>query len=699
MRKISKVLAIVLAFVMVLCPVLTAAAETEVLYSSAILNAEIADGKANVTLTVETIEEINAIDFKINLAKGVSFDPEVDTVSINADESGDAAAWNVTAVCADGVLSVLAIDGDDMANVAAYLVFDITLTVENTSDYEFYLTKIFAVGAGSADTDEVIAVFPCADNAQSGVIDVEAARVDCPDYFVTNVCAHASTTTNETPATCTEDGSSVVVCDDCGTVVSSTPLPATGHNFVVEGEIIAATEEAVGYFGYDIACDVCDALNPAYYAEDGSVRTDVDFAALAAEGLLEEIPMLEKPCDTATEYSKDETGHWFDCTCGEKHDFAAHIAGDAKEENRVEAAPGVAGSYDTVVYCSVCNYEISRTSNEIPALPVGPKVDDTLVVAGAAVGFGISSLQVNFRIRKTVIQKYAKVELVIIPQKYDTITYNLADPVEIVPALTAAGNFYTFAYGDIYLYELGLNIDYMLRAYDANGDVVAVSPTYTTSAASYLKTSYATSTDAKFRTLAVDTLVVGAKAVEGTAANYADSDLAKATSIIEGFDISEATPSVETYNTVDEFNSYNSKFTTATSATHRVMKSVTIGKAPYIGFRIKDQKSALDMSKISYKVSYTKNEGVGKEVPYEKTFNSTNTTIAKAGQFITFSFAEIGIQDGNKDIAIEIYYDGEKVCDMTYSIETYLGANLTSTVGELAAAIIKLGASYRAYAS
>ena len=45
-----------------------------------------------------------------------------------------------------------------------------------------------------------------------------------------------------------------------------------------------------------------------------------------------------------------------------------HTPADAVEENRVEATLGNAGSYDSVVYCSVCCYEISRTPETIPAL-------------------------------------------------------------------------------------------------------------------------------------------------------------------------------------------------------------------------------------------------------------------------------------------------------------------------------------------
>lgn len=44
-----------------------------------------------------------------------------------------------------------------------------------------------------------------------------------------------------------------------------------------------------------------------------------------------------------------------------------HTPGEAKEENRVEATCGTDGSYDKVIYCTVCNAEISREKVTIPA--------------------------------------------------------------------------------------------------------------------------------------------------------------------------------------------------------------------------------------------------------------------------------------------------------------------------------------------
>lgn len=682
MRKFSKILALVLAFAMVLCPVLTAAAEgeAEVLYSSAILNADIADGKADVTLTVETIEEINAIDFKINLAKGVSFDPEVDTVSINADESGDAASWSVVTNYADGVLSVLAVDGDDMANVAAYLVFNITLTVENSSDYDFYLTKIYAVGAGSADADEVIAVFPYADNAQSGVIDVEAARTDCPDYFVTNVCAHANVTTTETPATCTEPGSSVVTCDDCGSVISETELPATGHTFAVEGEIIAATEEAVGYYGYDIACSVCDALNPDYYAEDGSVRTDVDFASLAADGVIDEIPMLEVPCAPADVWSSDETGHWHDCTCGDKHDFAEHIAGDAVEVERVDAQPGVAGYYVTVVSCTECEYEISRTTTEIPALPVGPSVDEDIVFNGEKMQFS-NTINALLRISKALVEEYASLEVIIEPTVYSAGNEVPGETI-VIPVTSGTTKNWNVYYEGIGMYAMALEFDAYVKCYDAKGNYVAYSNVTTYTPVGLIKAVYTanptTAAQRNLNALVTDTLNLATMAQKYFAnqAQYAGSDLAA--DVAAGNVANKDWPQDYATTTYSELNTVNSIEYVApfTSTNSKLTFLSDLNGAPVFTCKFSKYQTAFpDLSKLKLELSYT--EVYGESSVVTDTIEGDEWQIA--GKSVVAPASLVALYDGNKTVTGVLSYDGTEVIRFQYSLESYISENLGSS--------------------
>lgn len=345
---------------------------------------------------------------------------------------------------------------------------------------------------------------------------------------------------------------------------------------------------------------------------------------------------------------------------------------------------------------------ITVTPATITVQAAGPVVDDALVIAGASLGFGTSSLQMTFRMRKTVIElaTYDHVNLEISAQKYDTTTFNLVDPTEIVVAkadMNAVGNFYTYVYSDIQLYELGLNLTYMLKAYDAEGTCVATSVVATSSPADYLKSLYANnSSNEPLLTAITDTLVVGHESK--LLFQKAGSDLESAASIIEGFDISKATPSVNSYNTVNTHNATNAAWGTESTCAHQARISASIGKAPYLSYRIKGA-SSLDISKLSFTVSYTQTTGKGTTAEYSKTFTSADSAhLAVAGSFITFKFDEIGLLDGARDVTFVATYDGAEVFNSVYSVETYLGTNKDNpTTGATLTALLKLGVSCRAY--
>ena len=78
------------------------------------------------------------------------------------------------------------------------------------------------------------------------------ALLNTGDYTLIAVevtCDHDHTTRTETPATCTQDGSVTVTCDDCGAVLSTEAIPATGHDYK------------------DGKCTVCGAADPDYRPE------------------------------------------------------------------------------------------------------------------------------------------------------------------------------------------------------------------------------------------------------------------------------------------------------------------------------------------------------------------------------------------------------------------------------------------------
>ena len=138
---------------------------------------------------------------------------------------------------------------------------------------------------------------------------------------VTTTAADTNTTTLHTHefgawtvvknATCTEDGSKERTCA-CGAKETET-VPATGHNYSTEWTIdVEPTCRKAGSKSHH--CTVCDA------------KTDVT-----------------------------------------KIDKVDHTEG-TKRENEVAATCTTAGTYDEVVYCTVCNKEISRTQHIVAVL-------------------------------------------------------------------------------------------------------------------------------------------------------------------------------------------------------------------------------------------------------------------------------------------------------------------------------------------
>ena len=63
-------------------------------------------------------------------------------------------------------------------------------------------------------------------------------------------------------------------------------------------------------------------------------------------------------------WSKDETGHWHECACGDKADFAGHISSGAATESQAEV-------------CTFCGWEISPKLNHTHKFETGWTKNDT----------------------------------------------------------------------------------------------------------------------------------------------------------------------------------------------------------------------------------------------------------------------------------------------------------------------------------
>ena len=108
------------------------------------------------------------------------------------------------------------------------------------------------------------------------------------DNIVYEGCKHEHVKENIVPATCTEDGSKTVVCEDCGETLSTEVIPAKGHSF---GDWTVTKEAACFEDGEETrTCSVCQAVEtrPIFANSDNcpsKAFTDLDADAWYHEGV------------------------------------------------------------------------------------------------------------------------------------------------------------------------------------------------------------------------------------------------------------------------------------------------------------------------------------------------------------------------------------------------------------------------------
>ena len=176
-------------------------------------------------------------------------------------------------------------------------------------------------------------------------------------------------------ATCTEDGYQNYTCSVCGATKTET-LEATGHDIAggTKVEALDPTCTTDGHIEYYI-CGTCGAYLTATEVEttdeDGNTVisytdvTEVEDVTIAA--LLHNYVATE----TTATCTEGGTTLWVCERCGESYyttvGATGHTAGEAVVENEVAATCGASGSYDEVVYCTVCGAELSRVTVTVPA--------------------------------------------------------------------------------------------------------------------------------------------------------------------------------------------------------------------------------------------------------------------------------------------------------------------------------------------
>ncbi len=189
-------------------------------------------------------------------------------------------------------------------------------------------------------------------------------KSDSGTTFYTTVinaaCAHENTTQNTVNATCTENGSIQVTCSDCGALISTQTIDATGHSHSVTattaatctqdgsitytcsacGDTYTETIAAVGHSFVDGTCTSCGEAEPAednfsgryYFAGKRSTETYYQYIMGIMDGTrydIESSELTELP-SAITAPESDKIFVIEKNTDGTYRIYAEGISGDAK---------------------------------------------------------------------------------------------------------------------------------------------------------------------------------------------------------------------------------------------------------------------------------------------------------------------------------------------------------------------------------
>ncbi len=152
---------------------------------------------------------------------------------------------------------------------------------------------------------------------------------------------HSYTSKVTTLPTCTETGVETYTCTVCGDTYTKTVV-ATGHSLTyVEAKSPTCTE--TGYEAYEY-CSVCDYTTFKEVSATGHNYDSVITSPSCTEG-----GYTTYTCSVCGDtYTSDEVN------------ALGHTEAESVVENNVDSTCTTDGSYDSVVYCTVCNTEISR---------------------------------------------------------------------------------------------------------------------------------------------------------------------------------------------------------------------------------------------------------------------------------------------------------------------------------------------------
>ena len=219
--------------------------------------------------------------------------------------------------------------------------------------------EIAATCASAGSYDEVVYCAECSEEISRTTKVIEKLSHTPSEWII------------DTEATCKAEGTKHKECTVCHGVLETDKIDKltthTPAEAVRENEIDSTCSE-LGFYDEVVYCSVCE----------------IELSREEKETSLKDHTSSEWITDTEATCKAEGTKHK-ECTeChtvlenGEIDKLTTHTPAEAVMENEVAAKCDTFGSYDEVIYCSVCDIQISRTPKEIAKLPHTEVVDEAV---------------------------------------------------------------------------------------------------------------------------------------------------------------------------------------------------------------------------------------------------------------------------------------------------------------------------------
>lgn len=660
MRKFPKLLAVVLAVAIVICPAMcltSMAAEPNGTYA---FDANVVASGAYDTATLHIDSETG---YLVAVAKA-----ELTGYALSSDEDAVTAVDNnaenlsVESKVSGTTLTILVkrIDVTDLSPITAATI-SIKVVKDDSTQHYITLTHIQAADQGTVGDngtlgDENLLTFPCANNNENGLINqVEAAEEGLNVVAGTNCSHDNATTTTVVEPTCTEPGEEKHTCPDCG-AEWTTPIDALGHDGVVTSISDTQHAEVCSRCGVTIdgttADHTFDEKNTC--TECGYVKTDV-------------------PCD--------------------------HVWGDP-----VIVQPTLETKGSKTYTCSLCG---------------DSKVEDIDVISidnniTATVGSGVSeTVYLSYKVDKAKLtnDNYDAFYLEVNKQVKDK-DWNLVDgdPQYIRSSditdntnryIIATSSAYWFYFRNIQIYALSVPVYARFYAIK-DGITIAASEEIVVTPAVLIQGQYQTNVNNynskgqdKYKALATslaDILIASDANVKYQTRNKTTSDFAKLTSPICDFATGEKiTFEYCSTDIISELTETNVPYSGTDDVTYGY--STGVSQSPYISAILSNFGDSIE----PYSVRFSYYNEVTKKDVVSVAESKDMLPTAKGDKYYAYCY-DIAIYSSSSPVTIEVLKDGNVIGTATYCLEAFYAAKWEdATMGNMMKALARLGQSFRYY--